>query len=280
VIPPLALKMLSRKEMKIMKKSTLSIPLVFLLLLAFTISPVLAAKNTWNIEYTLSGSIWNTDSTEYGKGSGVLSVIVRGKVVGNPDYSMENSVEDASIGYGYGIGGSYDYWEDEIHYQVEYFSEVNIVGLASYTEYVDRWYNPQPKFNGKIVAIWEDGSTSFFNVDLSPGIVEKTSREGEVQGTYSYYTIETVYIETDEGWELVKEDITEGSEDFAYDYSESNVYIDFSGKINDKGRSPYKGTLELWDVVSANYKMGYGTFGPYDLSIYQYTRPQPTPPPA
>jgi len=247
--------------------------MVFLLLLAFNVSPALAAKG-WNIEYTLTGNIWDMD-----KGmSGTMSLTVNGKVVGTPDYETETSVVDEPIYYGYGEGGGRSYWEDGENYLLEYYTEALVEGVATYSEYRARWYSPQPKFNGKLVVIWGDGSAASFNVDLSPSMIEKVSREGTVQGTYTYRTTETLYIEVGEQWEFVHETIiAEGSEVFDISYEEANIYILFSGKMQSKGRPPLRGTLELWDVVSANYKFGYGKFGPYDLSIYQYAL---TPPPA
>jgi len=262
-----------------MKRNQMFVPLVFLLLTTLTVSPALAAKNSWNIDYTLTGSIWNQDSADYGKSNGIISLTVSGKIVGAPDFETENSVVDWPIDYGYGMGGEYDYWEDGAHYLVKYFSEVRIVGYATYTESVSKWYSPQPKFNGRLVAIWYDGSTSSFNVDLSPSLIEKNSREGTVRGTYSYYAMESIYEEVDGDWVLFKETVEEGSEDFVETYSESNVHLLFSDKIQDKGRPPYKGTLELWEVVSGNYRIGYGLFGPYDLNIYQSVATVPPPAP-
>jgi len=258
-----------------MKTKKLFIPMVFLLLLAFNVSPALAAKQkTWNIEYTLTGSIYDRDlGDRSGRGNGFLSLIVSGKVVGTPDYETEQSVEDEPIYYGSGMGGEYDYWEDETHYLFKYYSEASVEGLATYSEYRARWYSPQPTFNGKLVVIWDDGSTASFNVDLSPSTIEKSSREGTVQGTYLYFARETLYEEVGGEWILVKETVTEDSEDFDITYTESNIHILFSGKIQSKGRPPLKGTLELQEVVSGNYIMGYGEFGPYQLSIYKYTHP-------
>lgn len=259
-----------------MKNKKLFVPMVLLLLLAFNVSPTLAAKKTWNIEYTLPGSIYDRDSGY--RSGGTLSLTVSGKVVGTPDYEEEQSVVDEPIYYGYEMEGEYDYWEDDTHYLVKYYYAVRIEGVGSYYEYYGRWYSPQPTFNGKLVVIWYDGLTASFNVDLSPIMIEKFTREGSAHLTYSYFSSETLYEwdEVEGNWILVEEAVTDDSFDSDFTYTESNIHCLFSGKIQNKGRPPLKGTLELWEVVSGNYIWGEGTFGPYQLAISQYA---PIPPP-
>jgi len=255
-----------------MKKLNVSIFMTLLLLLSFTVSPILAAKNTWNIEYTFEGSLYDMDSEITGRGGGQMTLILSGKVIGAPDYIYTKTVVDEPTNYGYGEGNGYIYEEDGELYLVMYFTETHVEGIASYTEERSRWYSPQPTFNGKLeVTWWDDGSIESLNVQLSPSKVEKVDREGTISGTYTYSTTETLYKEIDGEW--VQEGdtmiIAEGVETFEESYDEANILIQFQGKMNSKGGPPLKGTLELWDVVSANYKFGYGEFGPYMISIYQ-----------
>jgi len=258
--------------MRRLKMKKLSIFMIFLVLTTFTVSPILAAKNTWDIEYTFDGTIWDMDSTDPTRGGGWMTMTLSGKIIGAPDYEYTKTVVDEPVWYGYGEGSGYTYWEDEDLYLIQYNTEATVEGVASYTEHRAKWYSPQPTFNGKIIVnYWGEDSTESFNVALSPSKIEQVDREGTITGIYTYRTVETLYIENEDGnWEWVEETvIAEGSEPFAESYDDANIQIQFQGKMNGKGEPPLKGTLEIYDVVSGNYKIGYGEFGPYMISIFQ-----------
>lgn len=248
-----------------MKKAFL---ILMSLLTLSAISPVIAAPNTWKIEYTLPGNCWDMDT---GIG-GPLSLTISGKVTGPPDYQEEQTVTDEPIYEEGTMSVEYDWWEESTHYKYEYYEWHLLEGTQSYSFYVERWYSPQPAFNGKLVVIWYDGSTQSFTVNFSPTLIERSARQGTVEGLQSYIVSEIIYREEAGNWveDQVIQNVEVYDEPFFFGFDDLMLYLAFSGKIQTKGRPSLKGTFELWDTTSmyGQYIDGWGRFGPYELSIY------------
>jgi len=104
-------------------------------------------------------------------------------------------------------------------------------------------------------------------------VVEKSYREGTAEGNYERVVKEVIYVENDAS-EWVEYEVIQDIMESGYSsttYSESELYIEFVGKIQSKGRRAFVGTLELWDVTSTRYGqyvMGGRRFGPYNLNVY------------
>lgn len=253
-----------------MKKTQMFIPLVFILLLASTAVPAFAAKEkTVKVEYTLPGRIWYVDT---GIG-GTMSLIFSGGIKATPDYenrySWEGPIEEHEYSYyEYEWENETGYWKEEVH------SWGDASGQASVSVYEARWYSPQPTFNGKLVAIWDDGSTTTFTVGLSPLWIEKSSAEGTrtVDVTYSWSHVVYWRESKDIPWVPVQEDSGSDSYTWSGTVVSTLSLVKFSGKIQCKGRPPLQGTLDLSDSKHVQDGWEYqlfsvwGQFGPYQLS--------------
>ena len=228
-----------------MRKTRMLVPLVFLLMFASTITPALAAKQkTEKIEYTLLGRIYDG-----AKGiSGIVSVTFSGGVKGTPDYessySGEGPIEESGDGY------YEEFWSDEeANWRAENYYWYSAVGYDIYSGYQAGWSSPQPAFNGKLVAIWEDGTTTTFTAGLSLLGMEKSSSETTrtVEATFGWRRV--VYWLDKETAEWVYD--REEEDSFTYGWSgtiaSSTLSMEFSGRIQCKGGRPLQGTLSLFD---------------------------------
>jgi len=265
-----------------MKKTQMLIPILAILILTLTVTPVLATKNkdenipavkfakkpVLTIEYALQGYIINVDKEFFG----TMSLALSGKIVGSPDYKGEYSF-DYPISYGGQSSYEYDYYEDGVHYMYSYYEESSFDGWESGTAQTTKWYSPLPKFTSKMEVAWFDGPAAMFKADLTLCMVEKSFREGIAEGNYVRVVKEVIYVKNDED-EWVEYQVIQDINESGYSstaYSESLLYLAFIGKIQSKGSKAYSGTLEIWDTVSTrfgNYVSGSGRFGPYNLNVY------------
>lgn len=265
-----------------MKKTQMLIPMLAILVLASAVTPVLATKNknennpamkfakkpVLKIEYALQGYIIDVDKGFFG----TMSLALNGKIVGSPDYIGEYPF-NYPIAYTSEGSYEYDYYdENDTHYMYSYYEKYSFDGWESGIVQTMKWYSTLPKFNSKIDVIWFDGSAAMFKANLIAGIVEKSFREGTAEGYYERIVKEVIYVENDGEW--VEHEMIQDVNESGYSvtiYSELTLYIAFVGTLQSKGKSPYVGTLELWDVMSTRYGqyvMGQGRFGPYNLNIY------------
>jgi len=268
----------------LMKKVQIVIPLVLLLIVGSTaITPALAAKEKGEkIEYTVAGTIWDSDKGTYG----AMSLSLSGKTTGPPDYRYEDS---GSGPQEYIYDGYWEEeWEDESgSWRADVYIHYEIRWDGSYSVYEATWYSPQPKFNGKIVVIWQDGSTETFRADLSPAVIYRSSRESTGSGELSSEFKRVIYLwdKDDNEWQHYTDEIITESSTWTYTGSESVLSIDFSGKIQTRGRPPLEGFLNLYDYTQVADGNGNeyrwtsvsGEFGPYSLGTGYIV---PVPPPA
>ena len=250
------------------------VPLVLIMMLASSTTSALAVKEkTGKIEYTLPGNIVDRNTGMYG----TISLTFNGGIKGAPDYEYSYSLE-GPIDY---RGDEYYeyYWFDErtaIEWKAEVHYSYQVRGWQRYSSYTARWYSPQPTYNGKLVAIWNDGSTTTFSVGLSPLWIEKFTDEGSGTIEASFTLEQSIYWRETKTQEWVYDRTETQSDSYSGSgsFATSTLSIQFSGKIQSKGRPPLQGTLELWDyramydtwensIVSVS-----GTIGPYDINIY------------
>ncbi len=256
-----------------MKAKKMSIATFFLLLLAFNVSPALAAKKAGKIEYTLPGNIVDQSKGMYG----TISLTFGGGIKGAPDYE-DRTFSEGPVDYS---GDEYYeyYWFDErtaIEWKAEVHYSYQVTGWQRYSSYTARWYSPQPTYNGKLVVIWNDGSTTTFSVGLSPLRIEEFTEEGygEVEASF---TLEQLIYWWDTGIQEWVYDRTEEQSDSysgAGSFAASMLSIEFSAKVQSKGRPPLQGTLSLsdyraiYDAWENSMFSVSGTIGPYDVNIY------------
>ena len=222
-----------------MKKIQMVIPIVLILMLASFTTPVLATKGkNEKIEYTLFGNIRDKNTEEWG----YISLTFNGVIKGTPDYEDETIVE-GPIDY----SGEYDYenywydgildWKAVVHYSYE------VVGYQSIKSYVAKWNSPQPTYNGKLVAIWNDGFTATFSVSLSPVLIEKSYDEGYSNiEEASFSLVQEFYwfdAENDQ-WVYDRTETESDSYSGSGTYGSSTLIIQFSTKIQSKGRPPIR----------------------------------------
>ena len=270
-----------------MKKSQIFIPLLVFVILASLETHSVKAEKPLKIECTIQGNIM--DETQ--EINGVMSLTLSGQFRDRtPDYDEEIAGE-----YTY---GPYEYentWENTYEMDGTLYKEV---GYSYYYDYqwentsmqVKKWYGPQSSYNGEILAIWQDGSTSTFGVRLSPSEIGRSVYEREFYSEYHNIYNYTIYEWDGDKW--------------VYDYEYENRYgntqsgtmagstfnIEFIGKIQGKG-SHLRGRLafsqdEYWqDVSGTSYSDGYtdewtakgyveeyqvtGEFGPYNFYAYK-----------
>jgi hypothetical protein len=74
--------------------------------------------------------------------------------------------------------GIYLKWNETLFKEVGYYYYYDYY-WELYFWHVTKWYSPQPTYTGEIVAIWEDGSTSTFKVDLSPSEIRRYAYESQ-----------------------------------------------------------------------------------------------------
>lgn len=265
-----------------MKKPKMLIPMLVILMLASAITPVLAAKGKpEKIEYTLSGYIFGIDQG----GEAKLSISGNAPFQRAPDYEYEGfggywtwSLRSSIVGE--------DIWENETGKWMKItYLEREEAREVSYDYHAAVWYSPQPTYKGKLDAAWWDGSATTFTVQLDPYMIQKETRVGKMTVEVAETNVYEFYIWVEFEWNGYMfgywefqwmerdEPITLGP--FTYDFVETVLYFDFSGKIQSKGRPPLQETLSLWDTftvldgVSEERSIsGRGTFGPYYLSIY------------
>jgi len=261
------------------------VSLIAVLMLSLTVTPVLAAAppkatpKTEKLDYSISGNIYG--NTNYGIITLTLSGNMQLKLT--PDYQ-----------YG-GRGGQREWtlqWEriseEEYSDEGESWKIVTTVERETAIEingdyYVQGWYSPQVKLNGKIDATWQDGSTTTFIFQLEPYAIQKQTMVGiktvEVTETTVNEYYKLVQYEWDGGvfswWEFQYAERGEpvSSGIAPYDVAQTTLFFDCSGKIQVKGRSALQGTFMLADTFSAlnggsreHSVSGWGQFGPYYLS--------------
>jgi len=266
-----------------MKKVQIVVPLALLLIVGSTaITPAVAAKEKGEkIEYTMAGTIWDSDKGTYG----TVSVSFSGKTTGPPDYKYEDS---GSGPQGYIYDGYWeDYWEEEDGYwKANVYMHYEIIWVGSWSVYEAKWYSRQPTFNGKIVVIWQDGSTETFRTDLSPVVIHRSDSQSAGTGELDSELRREIYLwntDTNE-WQRESDRDEIYTESFMWSGSstESVLSIDFSGKIQTRGSPPLKGFLSLYEYKHVGDGSEYrsasvsGAFGPYSLSAGFV----PVPPPA
>lgn len=254
-----------------MKKTLMLVSLVFLLVFASTMVPVLAAKQrAEKVEYTLLGRIYDGARWK----SGVVSVSFSGVVKGVPDYessySGEGPIEESGDGY------YEEFWSDEEgNWRAENYYWYSSVGYDVYSGYQAIWDSSQSAFNGKLVAIWEDGSTTTFTAGLSLLGMEKSSSETSrtVEATFGWRRL--VYWLDKETAEWVFD--REEEDSFTYGWSgtiaSTTLSIALAGRIQSKGGRPLQGTLSLFDYKEVYDGSGEsrhlhlsGQFGQYTIS--------------
>jgi len=258
-----------------MKRTQLLIPaVVLLLLLASTATPALAVKEKpGKIEYTLPGNIVDRNTGMYG----TISLTFSGGIKGTPD-SVDTSYSEGPVDLRGDEKYEY-YWFDE-RTGVEWMAEVHYVyhvsGWQRYSSYTARWYSPQPTCNGKLVAIWNDGSTTTFSVGLCPLWIEQFAEDGSgvIDGSFTLEQVLYCRENKTQDWVYNRTETQSDSYSGSGSFAGSMRSIQFAGKIQSKGRPPLQGALSLWDsksiydawtqsVVSVS-----GTIGPYDINIY------------
>jgi len=252
------------------KKTLMLVPLVFLLMFASTMVPVLAAKHkAEKVEYTLLGRIYDGS-----KGiSGIVSLSFSGGVKA-PDYessySGEGPIEESGDDY------YEEFWSDEEgNWRAQNYYWYSSVGYDIYSGYQAIWDSSQPAFNGKLVAIWEDGSTTTFTAGLSLlGMVKSSSETTRtVEATFGWRRV--VYWLDKETAEWVFD--REEEDSFTYGWSgtiaSTTLSMEFEGRIQSKGGRPLQGTLSLFDYKEVYDGSGEsrhlslsGQFGPYNIS--------------
>ena len=197
-------------------------------------------------------------------------------IKGTPDYEDETIVE-GPIDY----SGEYDYenywydgildWKAVVHYSYE------VVGYQSIKSYVAKWNSPQPTYNGKLVAIWNDGFTATFSVSLSPVLIEKSYDEGYSNiEEASFSLVQEFYwfdAENDQ-WVYDRTETESDSYSGSGTYGSSTLIIQFSTKIQSKGRPPIQGGLSLWeqkymtDTWQQSSLSVNGDIGPYYIDCH------------
>jgi len=257
-----------------MKRIQMLIPILVILMLTSFTTPVLAAKGkTEKIEYTLLGTISDLNTGKWG----TISLTFNGGLKGTPDFE-ESYIFEGPVDY----VGDYDYeyyWFDGIlDWKTVGHHWYEITGYESYRSYKAKWYSPQSTFNGKLVAIWNDGSTSTFSVGLSPLIIEKFKDEGSGDIDASFSFVQDLYWWNTETEEWVYDRTETGSDSYSGSstYGTSSLSIQFSAKLQSKGGPPIQGMLSLADFTySSDILPGRslsvsGIIGQYDISCYSW----------
>jgi hypothetical protein len=264
---------------------------VLILVLLFPMLVSLATRvpaESEKTEFMVPGYIWDVDREI----SGVISLTLSGQLLSRaPDYEEED-VGEYTYGpyedkyewnYTYSVG-NYTYMEYYYSYYYDYYRD-------NHSRYVKKWYSPLPTYNGELVVIWEDGSTSTFTVDLSPTEIRRYAEETEYYSEHHYAYNHTLYWWDGEKW------VYDYGYGYRYGYVESGAYngsgVRFKtiGKIQ-SGDGPLEGVLDFteyeywhtengtsyWDGYTTEYEYtwgqhgfwAYGTFGPYELYGYRY----------
>jgi hypothetical protein len=270
-----------------MKRVQAVIPLLFIVMLVSLGAPVLAAEKSVKIEFVVPGRIWD-ESQEI---SGVMSLTLSGRFIEKvPEYEKEEAGEYTYGPYEYEDSWEYIYERNGTLYKEELYVYYYYYYWANYYWHITKWYSPQPSYTGELIAIWEDGSTSTFTVDLSPSEIGKYFYEVEFYSEYHYAYSYAVYEWDGEKWVYIYGDSYKSGYIASGTFTGSAIGIYSIGKIQSTGK-PLKGGLSFaeykfklaingtwyWDdyTEELNYTLeqhglwALGKFGPYYLLAYR-----------
>lgn len=264
------------------------IPILFVNILVSLGIPIVVAEKPVRIEFMIPGYIWD-ESQEI---SGFMSLALSGQFKERaPDYVKEDAGE-----YTYGPYEDEYTWEYTYEWNETFYKEV---GYSYYYDYywecyywrVVKWYSRQPSYNGEIVAIWKDGSTSTFRVGLSPSEIGRYAYEAQFYSEYHRAYNYTVYEWDGEKWVYIYEYSYRYGHTASGTYAGSGFVVNSIGKIQGTG-GPLKGELafaeyefrlaingtsywddytEEWDYTWEQRELwAAGKFGPYYLYAHRY----------
>jgi len=278
-----------------MKTVKILISILFLILLASVVVPVLA-KDRLTFAYAVIGNINNMDK---GVGASMFLSLKGSLNLGTPDFKSSDWSQwmDQDRGWQQYNGGRewWFSWNDQgIPQQLkdagfipeegkQYRAQIQWSRSEHWRDHFQtynyRWYTSQGSWNGELVAMWGGGTSSEkFSVTLVPWKVEKTLAQGNmymVEDSFQHESWDIFWVNTGNGeqgvghWEI---NIPIGG---GFEYHSETLTVNFNGKIQSKtGR--FQGWLRLdensFSVIDPPSQgigvSGSGEFGPYSLQFH------------